>query len=81
MKICPVDNFKEGPKTSASDIIIREASSEEGEQVYQIHIKSIEHFCSDYYSPEAISAWISSKNPETYKNLPQDVICIVAEKK
>jgi len=65
---------------SNSDVIIREATPQDGEHVYQIHIKSIEYFCSDYYTPEAISAWISSKNPDTYKNLPHEVILIVAEK-
>jgi N-acetylglutamate synthase-like GNAT family acetyltransferase len=48
---------------------IREASDDDAEEIYYLHIASIEHYCRDHYSKASITEWTSSKSPSSYKNL------------
>jgi GNAT superfamily N-acetyltransferase len=59
--------------------MIREAKNEDAQQIYEVHIASIRHFCSAFYPENSISGWIASKTIESYKKLPEDSILIVAE--
>jgi len=71
--------MKKDVKIPGSEIVIRHATPRDCEQVYKVHITSIRHFCSDYYSTEVVLAWISSKSLDAYRNLPNNIISIIAE--
>lgn len=60
-------------------IILREAQLKDCNELYQLHIDSIQHYCSGFYSVEAISAWVQSKSPDVYKNDPPNQILLVVE--
>lgn len=57
---------------------IRYGTNEDCNELYKLQIASIKHFCKSCYSSSAINAWVESKSPENYKNLPGYRISIVA---
>jgi GNAT superfamily N-acetyltransferase len=59
---------------------IRNAKDDDRFKIYDLHINSIKHYCSAFYSEEAITAWLELKSPEEYKSLSSNKIIIVAEK-
>jgi N-acetylglutamate synthase-like GNAT family acetyltransferase len=59
---------------------IRNAKNDDCFKIYDLHINSIKHYCSEFYSEEAIAAWLKLKSPEEYKNHSSNRIIIVAEK-
>lgn len=59
---------------------IRNVKNNDCFKIYDLHINSIKHYCSDFYSEEAITAWLELKSPEEYKNHSSNRVSIVAEK-
>lgn len=59
---------------------IRNAENDDCFNIYDLHINSIKHYCSDFYPEKAITAWLELKSPEEYKNHSSNRIIIVAEK-
>ncbi len=58
---------------------IRKATNDDSFILYDLHIKSIKHYCASFYSDSAISSWIASKKPSAYINLPDSTIILIAE--
>ncbi|WP_028389615.1 GNAT family N-acetyltransferase [Legionella fairfieldensis] len=59
---------------------IRNAKNDDCFKIYDLHVNSIKHYCSEFYSENAITAWLELKSPEEYKNHSSNRIIIVAEK-
>ncbi len=57
---------------------IRQMQESDGQAIYELHIASIKQFCSPFYTPDAIQAWIDLKSPNDYKT-NQDNIILVAQ--
>src|SRR3990167_8070242 len=60
-------------------LIIRKATANDSRRIYELHIASIRHYCSSYYSIYAIIAWTSVKSLADYDKFVQNDIVIVAE--
>lgn len=58
---------------------IREAKDCELEQILQLHIASIKHFCAEFYPAESIRDWINTKSIEAYKSNKGQILLWVAE--
>ncbi len=60
-------------------MILRSATPQDANAIFELHVASISHYCKPFYAPEVLLAWISTKTPDTYKNLPAHYQMIVAE--
>lgn len=58
---------------------IRPATNYDADKIYELHVSSIKHYCSNFYPEFAITSWVGLKSPAEYKNLPTSRIIVVAE--
>lgn len=58
---------------------IRHAKNTDSLGIYNVHIDSIRHYCSDFYPKASIDAWLQLKSPEEYQNISINKILLVAE--
>jgi N-acetylglutamate synthase-like GNAT family acetyltransferase len=58
---------------------IRKATDQDCYAIYELRIASIKHSCANFYPGESIAAWIESKSPADYKNIPKYKTLIVVE--
>ena len=62
------------------DFQIRRATNKDSKAICELHVSSIKHFCRNFYNEEQISAWVESKKPENYEDLPKSISLMVAER-
>jgi putative acetyltransferase len=48
---------------------IRRAKQEDKESIWQVHTEAISELCKSHYIQQQIQAWISSFNPESYREV------------
>lgn len=58
---------------------IRECNNDDCEEIYQLHISSINSCCSSHYDEQSLNSWISTKSPHAYMNLPKSIKMFVME--
>ena len=47
-------------------MIIRKATLDDVQVIWEVHTRSIESLCAPDYAPNQIQAWVGSKKPENY---------------
>ncbi len=50
-----------------SELVIRPATLEDAENIFQAHKDSVESLCAADYRPEQITLWLDGRSPESYK--------------
>jgi|694.fasta_scaffold145292_3 N-acetylglutamate synthase-like GNAT family acetyltransferase len=60
-------------------MLIRKATNNDAQVIYDLHIASIKYYCSAFYPEASIQAWLNSKSIESYKNISEGNILLVAE--
>jgi len=61
-------------------MITRLAKNDECHQIHKLHIESIEHYCSPFYSKNSIDAWVKIKKPEDYFQSKQCAVVVAEDK-
>lgn len=60
---------------------IRLSTNEDSQEIYRLHIESIQFYCSPHYSPQAIGDWIKIKTINEYSCDQSDRLIFVVEEK
>jgi ribosomal protein S18 acetylase RimI-like enzyme len=45
---------------------IRNATSDDAEQIHELHTNSVKALCKDHYSSEQIAGWLKNRTPQGY---------------
>lgn len=49
------------------NLLIRPATQDDAESIFQVHKNSVENLCTADYGAEQIAMWLDGRSPETYR--------------
>jgi GNAT superfamily N-acetyltransferase len=47
-------------------ITIRQAATDDANQIHELHTRSVQILCKNHYSPEQIAGWLKNRTPQGY---------------